>query len=120
MARILFVDDEPDIGVLVTKILEEDGHEILWVSSARECFCALEEYEPDLVIMDIFMPGTNGIEAAKEIKKLHPEIPVLMFSIMYVAQEIEEAMRISGADDFLGKPFERAELLERIDRLTKG
>ncbi|NOZ59496.1 MAG: response regulator [Euryarchaeota archaeon] len=120
MAKILFVDDEPDIGLLVTKILEEEGHEIRWVFSARECFRLLREYRPDLVIMDIFMPGTNGIEATRRIKRSHPELPVLMFSIMYGASDIEEAMRISGADDFLGKPFEREELLERVERLTRS
>lgn len=120
MAKIIFVDDEPDIGLLVTKILGDFGHDIRWVSSAKECFEALEEYEPDLVIMDIFMPGTNGVEAAKEIKARHPEIPVLMFSIMYIAEDIDEAMQLSGADDFLGKPFERKELLEKVERLLES
>ncbi len=119
MAKILFVDDEPDIGVLVTKILEEDGHEVRWVFSAQECYGMMDDYCPDLVIMDIFMPGENGVEAARWIKERYPHIPVLMFSIMYSTRDIEEAMQISGADDFLGKPFDRAELLERVEKLTK-
>jgi DNA-binding response OmpR family regulator len=120
MAKILFVDDEPDIGLLVTKILKDFGHDIRWVSSAKECFEVLDVDKPDLVIMDIFMPSTNGVKAAKEIKTQHPEMPVLMFSIMYIPEDIDEAMQVSGADDFLGKPFERKELLERVERLLES
>lgn len=120
MARILFVDDEPDIGLLVVKILEGKGHEVSWVGCASECLEALEGYKPDLVIMDIFMPGTNGVEAAREIKARYPELPVLMFSIMYIKEDIDEAMQISGADDFLGKPFEKKELVERVEKLLHG
>ena len=120
MARIIFVDDEPDIGLLVTKILEDFGHEVRWVSSAGECFEALGEYRPDLVIMDIFMPGIDGVEAARAIKARHPDLPVLMFSIMYIDEDIDEAMQVSGADDFLGKPFEREELLEKVEKLLQS
>ena len=103
MHRILVVDDEPGVRHSFTKLLERE----YLVDTAEDGASALEKIEmacPDLVFMDIKMPGISGMEALRRIKGSHPDIPVVMMTAHGDAQRAIEAIR-DGAYDYLVKPL---------------
>lgn len=117
--RILVVDDAPDNVLLVQTILEEEGYEI---STADNGFSALKQIDksvPDLVLLDVMMPGMDGYEVTKRIRqnKELPFIPILLITAhdnASVAQGLD-----MGADDFIRKPVEMDELLARVRSLLR-
>ncbi len=117
---ILVVDDEEGIRNYLKTLLKLKGYEVQAVASGQE---ALEYYSsnppPSLILLDILMPETDGLETLKQLRKLEREVPVIMLSCIGETRTIVEAMR-SGATDYLNKPFEEAELeiaiLKALDR----
>lgn len=76
--RILIVDDEPSIGTLYKEEFEDEGFEAKHVSSGREALEALDAFKPDVVTLDIKMPGMDGIETLRAIKERHRTLPVIL------------------------------------------
>lgn len=116
MDKIMVVDDEPDIVNLVSKVLEKAGY---WVSSAPNGDRALEVVEaeaPDLILLDLVMPGKSGLEVCK-ILKSQPKtknIPVIMFTAL--GRDVDRNLsNWAGADAHFTKPFKRAELLAELE-----
>ena len=116
--RILAVDDEPDLRGLLRILLKNKGYEVLEAASGQEAV-ELVRSEPriDLVIMDIMMPGLNGVEACAEIRKFST-VPMLFLTAKSQLADKAEAYA-SGADDYLAKPFSQAELLLKVESLTR-
>lgn len=112
---ILIIDDEPDIAEVLGDRLDAWGYRARVVHSAREGYAAVEEDLPDLVILDIQMPEINGLEALMELKKLHPEMPVLILSASAERKTLEKTQEL-GADGFMLKPFDPSELRENLTR----
>ncbi|MDX1569427.1 MAG: response regulator [Xanthomonadales bacterium] len=116
--RILVVDDSRTIVAVLSKMLQQNGYQVLQAGDGREAMEQVERHLPDLVFLDIVMPGMNGFEALRELRRL-PEtqgIPVIMMSGNEQATEAFYVQRI-GADDFMKKPFSRAEVFSRIERM---
>jgi len=117
---ILIVDDEEGIRNYLKTLLKLKGYEVQAVASGID---ALEYFSanppPSLILLDILMPETDGLETLKRLRKVEREIPVIMLSCIGETRTIVEAMR-SGATDYLNKPFEEAELevaiLKALDR----
>ncbi len=112
MATVLVVDDEPIVREVVVRYLEREGHETLEavdVDSARE---VLHRHSPSLVVLDLMLPGGDGLELCREIRA-RSELPVIMLTA-----RAEEADRIVGlelgADDYVTKPFSPRELMARV------
>ena len=118
MIRILAVDDEPDLRSLLRILLKNRGYEVLEAASGREAV-ELVRSEPriDLVIMDIMMPGLNGIEACAEIRKFST-VPMLFLTAKSQLADKAEAYA-SGGDDYLAKPFSQNELMMKVESLTR-
>jgi len=119
MARILLVDDEPEI-VYVTKImLEKDGHEVVVARDSVECFEKLKAETPDLILMDIMLPGDDGWITCKKIKedKKTQNIPVAMFTVRTSEDSVDMSFDYSHADAHINKPFDREELLDTVKSL---
>jgi two-component system response regulator AtoC len=108
--RVLVIDDDPGTRNLLEALVSRQGYEVFAVSSGEEALGALGEAHPDLVTLDVVLPGMDGIETLRRLKERLPEVPVVMLSGHGQARTIVEAMRL-GATDFLPKPFE-VELLE--------
>ena len=108
MIRILAVDDEPDLRSLLRILLKNRGYEVLEAASGMEAV-ELVRSEPriDLVIMDIMMPGLNGVEACAEIRKFST-VPMLFLTAKSQLADKAEAYA-SGGDDYLAKPFSQNE-----------
>lgn len=110
--RIMVVDDEDPMRKVLKKALELEGYIVTPVPGGQEALDLLEDEDPDLVILDIKMPGLNGFQVLDEIRK-RSDIPVIMLSGLGEVTNIRDALS-AGADDFLKKPFHMSELLARI------
>lgn len=109
--NILAVDDDKSISTLVKSILSlEKQHEVNTVISGEACLKYIREQIPDLILMDIQMPGIDGIETLKRVKEYHSRIPVIMMSAHGTIERAVRSMRL-GAYDFITKPIERERLL---------
>lgn len=116
--RILIVDDSATIVALLRKILRQDGYATLEAADAERGVELARAERPDLVFLDIVLPGMNGFAALRIMRRdpLTRDIPVIMISGNEHATEQFYAQRI-GADDFMKKPFSRSEVFARIERL---
>ncbi len=119
MARILIVDDERKVRVVLKNLLEMEGHEVREAEDGAYALKAVEEDAPDLVLSDIRMPGLDGLTLLKELKARAVPSDVILMTAHASAKTAVEAMR-AGAHDYLIKPFENDEVLLRIKRLLDG
>jgi two-component system nitrogen regulation response regulator NtrX len=108
-SSVMIVDDEEGIRESLSGIFEDEGHEVLTAGSGEEALRALKEQTPDVILLDVWLPGIDGLETLKEIKGLNPDLPVIMIS---GHGNIELALKATraGAYDFLEKPLS----LERV------
>jgi putative nucleotidyltransferase with HDIG domain len=114
-ARILVVDDEEPVRVMIGATLERQGHEVHFASSGREAYAALEQSVFDLVLTDIVMKDGNGIVLLERIRSQQPQIPVVMVTAIHDIGVAIDSMR-RGAYDYLLKPFERHRLITTVQR----
>jgi DNA-binding NtrC family response regulator len=114
-SHILLVDDEKDFVEMLSLRLKENDENVLAAHSGRECLETLEKTTVDVVVLDVKMPGMDGIETLKEIKKRHPLVEVIMLTGHGTIQSAVEGMKL-GAFDFLLKPADFKELTEKIKR----
>ncbi len=115
--RVLIVDDAEGMRAYLTSLFQVRGFDVDTCDDGRRALTLLESgADPDVVMLDVMMPGTGGIVTLAEIRKSWPKLPVLMVSVVGKATTIVEAMQL-GAADYLTKPFEEAELDVALDRL---
>jgi DNA-binding NtrC family response regulator len=112
---ILVVDDEQKIRLILTRILKDEGFTVQEASSGEAAVENVDNFLPDLILMDQNMPGMNGIETMEEIKSRHPEITVIILTAFGSIPLAVEAIK-KGAYDYLSKPFDNDELLILIHR----
>ncbi|MEI8104832.1 MAG: response regulator transcription factor [Actinomycetes bacterium] len=115
--RILVVDDDEDIRELLTELLGRAGYQVDTALDGRSALRVLFETPPALVILDVTMPDMDGYQTLERIRDLS-DVPVLMLTAR--SQELERVRGLSaGADDYVGKPFGRQELLARVQALLR-
>jgi DNA-binding response OmpR family regulator len=113
MSRVLVVDDEADIRGLLRDLLERAGHSVVEAPDGREGVRLFHTEQPELVILDVSMPGFDGWQTLERIRELS-SVPVLMLTAR--TQEMDKVRGLrAGADDYITKPFGRQELLARVD-----
>ena len=113
MKKILVVDDEDKIRIIIKKYAEFEGYAITEASNGMEAIEACQREDFDLIIMDVMMPELDGFSACKEIKKIK-DIPVIMLSAR--GEEYDKIHRFeSGVDDYVVKPFSPKELMMRVN-----
>lgn len=118
--KILIAEDEPIMLMALETSLKKEGYTILTTTDGREALNYLEEFDPDLLITDIMMPFTTGLELLGIVKSNSTKnIPVIVVSGMGQESIVLEAFKM-GADDFLTKPFNPDELLTRVKRLLQS
>ncbi len=117
--KILVVDDEPDFVILVKKILEKEGYVVKEAYSGRECLAYMKKETPDLIILDIMMPGISGWEVCRRIKSDRKTftIPVIMLSIKNSKEDKEKSLFEFFADLHLDKPIGRKTLVNTVKNL---
>lgn len=115
--RILVVDDDPEIVSFVKRGLIYDGYDVDTAADGTEALAKAREVEPDLVILDIMMPGLDGIEVSRRLRQAG-DVPILLLTAKgTIADKV--AGLDSGADDYLVKPFSFDELLARVRALLR-
>jgi two-component system, NtrC family, nitrogen regulation response regulator NtrX len=117
--RILVVDDEPDIRRLVQEILEDEQYQVVTAKDAASAREAYSNERPDLVLLDIWMPDTDGISLLKEWSRAGTLVPVVIMSGHGTVDTAVEATRL-GAFDFIEKPLSMGKLLATVDRALQG
>jgi DNA-binding NtrC family response regulator len=110
---IMLVDDEEDFVEMLSLRLKETGENVLPAYSGHQCLEILEKSEVDVIILDIKMPGLDGIETLKEIKKRYPLIEVIMLTGHGTIETAIEGMKL-GAFDFLLKPTDFDDLFQKL------
>ena len=116
MKKILVVDDEPQIRMLVRHTLAMHGYEIIEAGDGIEAIAAAETELPDLVILDVMMPGINGHDVRTRLRAMPgtAEIPVLFLSAAGTFEEQRQQMASDANTDYLAKPFSTADLAEHV------
>lgn len=113
--KILIVEDEADIHRLLAKIVSEAGYAVVSAFSGTEARRLLESEEPDLILLDLMLPGLSGEELLREIREgEHSHVPVLVISAKNSLQDKVFLLK-NGADDYITKPFEPEEVIARIE-----
>jgi two-component system response regulator (stage 0 sporulation protein F) len=113
MKKILLVDDEESIHILYREELEELGYEVHSAMSGEEALKILPALNPNLVILDIQMPGMNGIDVLRKIKEQNPKLPVILSSAY---QEYKQNLSSWASDDFIVKSADMRELIDSVRR----
>ena len=110
--RVLIVDDEADIVEVARTYLEREGFEVTIAGSGPAALEAVEKAPPDLVVLDVMLPGLDGLNVCREIRKTHT-MPILMLSAR--GDDLDKILGLEiGADDYMTKPFNPKELVARV------
>ena len=117
MARILLIDDSLTERTIIAAWLQKSGHSVLEAENAETGLALTVQQKPDLVLMDVIMPGKNGFEATRAIRRdpLTSKIPVIIISSKSQPSDLAWGKR-QGATDYLAKPFSAALLQQAVDR----
>lgn len=119
--KLMVVDDALFMRNVIRKMVENGGHEV--ISEASNVKDAVINYKslsekPDVVLMDITMPDTDGIEGVKLLKELNPDIKIIMCSAMGQQGMVLDAIK-AGAKDFLVKPIDEQRLIDALDKIVR-
>ncbi|RIJ69483.1 MULTISPECIES: response regulator [unclassified Rummeliibacillus] len=118
MKKLLIVDDQQGIRLLLNEVFKREGHEPLLASNGLEAIQILENGAVDAVLLDMKIPGMNGLEILNYIKNLHKQLPVVMMTGNGDASLISKAKEL-GAQHFFMKPFDIFEVKDTINKLLK-
>lgn len=110
--KILVVDDDPAINEMLTIVLEAEGFRTASVQDGAEAVDAFHSFVPDLILLDLMLPGVNGIDICREIRRTSP-VPIVMLTAKTDTVDVVLGLE-SGADDYITKPFKPKELVARI------
>ncbi len=113
--KVLVVDDAPDTLEIIEKLLRYEGYDVMVASTGEEGVKKVEEERPDVVLMDINLPGIDGAEALKQIRMINPHQGVVMLTAFATVENAIYALK-EGAFDFLKKPFENEHLIHTVNQ----
>lgn len=117
-AHILVVDDDPHITNLLKRLLAYEGYSVAVAASGDEALTRTLEHAPDLIILDIMLPGIDGLEVARRLRAAGDNVPILMLTARDTTADLVKGLD-TGADDYLVKPFANEELLARIKAMLR-
>lgn len=117
-AKVLIVDDERDFVEMFSLRLKESGEKVFTAYSGQECLARLEKENIDVVVLDIKMPGMDGIETLKEIKKRFPIVEVILLTGHGTIETAVAGMKM-GAYDYLLKPADAGEMARKLEGARK-
>jgi DNA-binding response OmpR family regulator len=118
MARVLVIEDDRAIALGLRVNLRREGHDVQLVYDGEEGFARAQEPTVDLIVLDVMLPGRNGYELLKELRRRGARVPVLMLTAKGMEGDKILGLKL-GADDYLAKPFGLGELLARVEALLR-
>ncbi|MBC7223408.1 MAG: response regulator transcription factor, partial [Anaerolineae bacterium] len=116
--RVLIVEDEPKIANFLRRGLTYEGYDVRVAYTGEEALAMAREDPPDLVILDIMLPGIDGMEVCRRLRRNHADMPILMLTARDAIPDRVAGLD-AGADDYLVKPFAFDELLARLRALLR-
>jgi two-component system, OmpR family, response regulator BaeR len=117
LAHILVVEDEPKLAALVGDYLQASGYGWQWVADGREAIPAIKAQQPDLVLLDLMLPGRDGLDICRELRSFS-DVPVVMLTARI--EEIDRLLGLElGADDYICKPFSPREVVARVKAILR-
>lgn len=121
MAKILIVEDNPSNMALVVFLLESVGHTVLSATSAETGILLARNKEPDLILMDLMLPGMNGLEATAALKRHEATRAIPVIAVTALAMKGDpERIRAAGCDDYIAKPIRYQAFLAVIAQHLRG
>ena len=117
-ARILVVDDEPSISELLAMALRYEGFEIATAADGRECLELYGSFRPDLIVLDVMMPGLDGFAVAERLAEQRSEVPIVFLTARDTTEDKVRGLTLGG-DDYVTKPFSVEELVARIRSILR-
>jgi len=117
VGKLLVVDDEEDLLLLLRATLERRGYEVLCATGGLQAIRLLYHERPDLILLDVMMPGMDGWETLQRIREMST-VPVIMLTALGGVTHVVQGLQI-GADDYVSKPYDREELTARIEALLR-
>ncbi len=121
--KLLIVDDEAEICEFLKSFFEDRDFKVATAHNGAAALEQVARFEPEVVLLDIQMPGMDGLQTLKKIKDNHPKVKVIMVTAVETQEKIEEAMRL-GADNYITKPLSleylEKDVQDKIDLLAKG
>jgi DNA-binding response OmpR family regulator len=116
--RVLVVDDDPTVSDVVRRYLERAGHRVDLAVDGPGALVAVERWVPDLVVLDRMLPGLDGIEVCRRLRRAGHPVPVIMLTAL--GEETDRVLGLEvGADDYLAKPFSPRELVLRVQSVLR-
>src|SRR5439155_19508352 len=115
-SKVLLVDDDVELVELMSKVLEEDGRfEVRIASNGFDAGMMVKDYRPDIIVLDVMLPDINGKEVCQRVRSdvSLEDVRILCISGMVEEEKIQE-LRLAGADEFLHKPFDVADLIDEM------
>ncbi|MBS1682175.1 MAG: response regulator transcription factor [Bacteroidetes bacterium] len=116
--KILYVEDEPFLGRIVKESLETRGFEVRWVTDGALAQTVFEELQPDIVVLDVMLPGKDGFSIAGALRKIKDDVPIIFVTAKDQTEDLLKGFELGG-NDYLRKPFSMEELIARINNLLK-
>lgn len=120
--KLLIVDDESEICEFLKSFFEDRDFQVETAPDGTKAFEQVGLFKPDVVLLDIQMPGMDGLQTLKKIKGVYPQVKVIMVTAVETQEKIEEAMRL-GADNYITKPLSleylEKDVQDKIDQLAK-
>lgn len=118
MKKILLIDDDPELRRLLATFLDRHGYDTLLLPDTQQLDAFLTRYQPRLVVLDLMLPGEDGLAACRRLRQRGEDVPVIMLTAR--AEPVDRVVGLEiGADDYLGKPFDPRELVARIDAVLR-
>jgi two-component system phosphate regulon response regulator OmpR len=118
MKKILLVDDDPELRQLLATYLARHGFDTLLLPDTRQLDAYLERYQPHLIVLDLMMPGEDGLAACRRLRAAGEARPIIMLTAR--DEPVDRVIGLEmGADDYVGKPFDPRELVARIEAVLR-
>ena len=115
--KILIVDDDASLAEMLQLVLRQEGFETVWCATGDAALQVFRDSNPDLVLLDLMLPGINGVDVCRRIRG-ESGVPIVMLTAKSDTGDVVDGLQ-AGADDYLGKPFHMEELVARIQALLR-
>ena len=112
--KILYVEDEPNLGTIVSDTLEQKGFDVLLIKDGAKVMDSFAKFSPDICVLDVMLPNVDGFELGKLITTKYPRLPIIFLTAKTQTQDVLQGFN-SGATDYIRKPFSIEELVLKIE-----